>query len=74
MSAHTPTNLIRSFRCSAQEGFCAAAVSRGSPALETETSYGFIYLEGQVAQRTFSGQHLKLCSHFGFGAYKVFLC
>lgn len=60
MSAHTPTNLIRSFRCSAQEGFCAATVSRGSPALERQTRYGFIYLEGQpAAQRTFSGQHLE---------------
>ena len=64
MSAHTPTNLIRSFRCSAQEGFCAATVSRGNPALETETSYGFIYLEGQVAQRTISGQHLKTLKSF----------
>lgn len=53
MSAHTPTNLIRSFRCSAQEGFCAATVSRGSRVLEAETSYGFIYLEVQLPDNLF---------------------
>lgn len=64
MSAHTPTNLIRSFRCSAQEGFCAATVSRGSPALERETSYGFIYLEGQPPNEPFQGSILKTLKSF----------
>lgn len=64
MSAHTPTNLIRSFRCSAQEGFCAATVSRGNPALERETSYGFIYLEGQPPNEPFQGSILKTLKSF----------
>lgn len=55
MSAHTPTNLIRSFRCSAQEGFCAATVSQASSALERETSHGFIYFEVQPPAKPFQG-------------------
>lgn len=59
MSAHTPTNLIRSFRCSAQEGFCAATVSRASTEPEREKSYGFIYFEVQSPDEPFQGSVLK---------------
>lgn len=59
MSAHTPTNLIRSFRCSVQEGFCAATVSGASPALERQTSYGIIYFEVQPPGEPFQDSVLK---------------
>lgn len=57
MSAHTPTNLIRSFRCSAQEGFCAASVSQGVQRWRArDTSYSFIDSEVQLPASLF--QHL----------------